>query len=53
MKCCQRVYMNIITSKRCPKYLFVGRTTLSMGVVSSAVIDLNNEGYNKLRRNMG
>ena len=34
-------YLNSIISKRCPKYIFVGRTTLSMGV-SSAVINFNN-----------
>ena len=33
--------LNDIFSKRCPKYIFVGRTTLSMGV-SSAVINFNN-----------
>ena len=54
MNCCQYVYMerhkiisiynkylNSIISKRCPKYIFVGRTILSMGV-SSAVINFNN-----------
>ena len=50
MNCCQHVYMerhnnnkylNSIISKRCPKYIFVGRTTLSMDV-SSAVINFNN-----------
>ena len=46
-------YLNSIISKRCPKYIFVGRTILSMGV-SSAVINFNmgHMGYNKLRRNM-
>ena len=34
-------YLNSIISKRCPKYILVGRTTLSMGV-SSAVINFNN-----------
>ena len=34
-------YLNSIISKRCPKYIFVGHTTLSMGV-SSAVINFNN-----------
>ena len=33
--------LNSIISKRCPKYIFAGCTTLSMGV-SSAVINFNN-----------
>ena len=33
--------LNSIISKRCPKYIFVGRTTLSMGA-SSTVINFNN-----------
>ena len=52
MNCCQNmerhkiinIYnksLNSIISKRCPKYIFVGRTTLSMGV-SSAVVNFNN-----------
>ena len=34
-------YLNSITSKRCPKYIFVGCTTLGTGV-SSGVINFNN-----------
>ena len=69
MNCCQYVYMerhkiiniynkylNSIISKRCPKYIFVGRTTLSMGVSSAVILILilimGHMGYSKLCRNM-